>query len=398
MSNIFRVMGVALAIAIGWRMGLVADGQGKDAKWAGERSKENGVEVVRNPAAPQFGVEKLNLRETAAIYHGESEQDVFQRIEAMAVAPDNSLYALDARQCAVYRFDGNGTFKGRFGKKGEGPGDFKYPSDLAWGDNDCLHVLDDAIISNFSPGGDLLEQFKLPSRADVFCPLSGGGFIMSGMVFTEKDSGFAVAHHDGQDGKKELFRVMNKKIIMRQSGKKRTTYFVDHVYEPQLALARAADGGCAFGYGAEYAMQVVDGSGILRRRIIVAEKPIKIADAEKKNIYDHLAARLEAKWSKAVLQEAVQFPAHRPFFNRILADGQGRLFVFRVESVLTADKNGAARADLFGRDGRFLQEVRLPFAPDLIHRGTLYRIHEDPETGDIAIRLYRVLNWTQLKE
>jgi|GEM_PF-5264309 len=219
MSNIFRVMGVALAIAIGWRMGLVADGQGKDAKWAGERSKENGVEVVRNPAAPQFGVEKLNLRETAAIYHGESEQDVFQRIEAMAVAPDNSLYALDARQCAVYRFDGNGTFKGRFGKKGEGPGDFKYPSDLAWGDNDCLHVLDDAIISNFSPGGDLLEQFKLPSRADVFCPLSGGGFIMSGMVFTEKDSGFAVAHHDGQDGKKELFRVMNKKSSCGNPGR-----------------------------------------------------------------------------------------------------------------------------------------------------------------------------------
>ena len=398
MSNIFRVTGVVVAVAIGWGMGLVADGHGKEAKWAGERSMENGVEVVRNPAAPQFGVVNLDLRETAAIHHGENEQDVFLRIKAMAVAPDNSLYALDARQCAVYRFDGNGAFKGRFGKKGEGPGDFKYPSDLAWGDNGCLHVLDDAIISSFSPEGDLLEQFKLPNQADVFCPLSGGGFIVSGMVFTEKESGFAVAHHDGRDGRKELFRVMNKKITGRQSGKKYTSFFVQHEYEPPLALARAADGGCAFGYGAEYAMQVFDGAGTTRRKIIVAEKPIKINEAEKKNIYDHFATKLEAKWTKAVLQEAVQFPAHRPFFNRILADGQGRLFVFRVESVLTADKNGAARADLFGRDGRFLQEVRLPFAPDLIHRGTLYRIHEDPETGDIAIRLYRVLNWAQLKE
>ncbi len=398
MRRIVIMTGMVLAIASGWGMGLGAGGQGKEAKWEGERSRENGVEVVRNPAAPQFGVVNLDLREIAAIAHGESEQDVFQRIEAMAVAPDNSLYALDTKQCAIYRFDHNGAFKGRFGKKGEGPGDFKYPSDLAWGSNGNLFVLDESFISSFSPIGDLLKQIKLTSRSDVFCPLSGGGFIMGGMLFTEKDSGFAVTHHDGWDGKKELFRIMSKKITVRQSGKQYTTYFVNHIYEPQVALARAADGGCAFGYGAEYAMQVFDGAGTLRRRIFVAEKPIKIAEAEKKNIYDHSAIKLEAKWSKAVLQEAVQFPEHRPFFNRILADDQGRLFVFRVESVLTADINGAARADLFSRDGRFLQEVRLPFAPDLIHRGTLYRIHEDPETGDIAIRLYRVLNWAQLKE
>jgi len=388
-----------LAIVLSRGIGLAADGSDKETKWLGEKIMENGVAVISNPASPQYGQVKLDLREVAAIASGENRQDLFKWIDKIIVAHDDSLYALEGNKCTIYHFDKNGIFINKFGKKGEGPGEFKRPSDLCCDAKHNLYVLDGTIISVFNSAGEHKKQIKLPKYAHEFIVVPDGGFIVSGTDYSEKSSEYVVERYNERiDKKKDIFRVFAKKNTQRQAGKRHLTFHVDHVYQPLLVFEKTIAGRCIFGNALEYELQVIGESGEVIKRIMKAERPKKISAKEKEIIYNFYAPKYEKKWTKAVLKEAVQFPDHRPFYNKILGDDQGRLFVFKVGSVLDGEKNGNVHADLFNCEGCFVHEVVMPFVPDFIKNGILYWISEDDESGEVAIKLYQVQNWQQLKK
>ena len=390
---------LGLATMLCWAIFLEAGGNERAGRWLGTRKVENGIEVISNSASPQYGQVRLDFREVASIACGENRKDIFNWIDRIVVAQDDSLYALDGEKCSVYHFDKNGVFLGKFGKKGEGPGDFKRPSDLYCDAKGNIYVLDETRISVFNAAGENNRQIKLQKSGDEFSVVPDGGFIVSGTDYSEKNSEYVVEKYDERFNKyKELFRVFAKKNTQRQVGKKRITYHLDHVYQPQIAFDKTISGCCIFGHTLEYALNIVDKSGKVNKIIKKEEKPAAISEREKSKIYDRFASRMEKSWSKEILREALQFPAHRPFFNRIIVDDQGRIFVFRVGSVLDSPKSEEVRADLFNQDGHLIYEVLMPFVPDFIKNGIFYRISEDEESGDVEIKLYHALNWGQLEK
>lgn len=96
------------------------------------------------------------------------------------------------------------------------------------------------------------------------------------------------------------------------------------------------------------------------------------------------------------MRDAIQFPPHRPFFNTILADDKGRIYVERVKSIL--DKSEGIQFDIFSRDGYYLYKTDLPFSPELIKDGFLYYIHSTEETGGIVLQRFKIHNWAEIKE
>ena len=97
-----------------------------------------------------------------------------------------------------------------------------------------------------------------------------------------------------------------------------------------------------------------------------------------------------------VLEAACQFPPHRPFFNRILLDDAGRIYIRNARSVL--DQNGAVHLDIFNKDGLYFYTTSLAFAPDLIYKGQMYDIYTSQETGKVEIKRYRIRNWNQMED
>ena len=61
---------------------------------------------------------------------------------SLAVAPDDTLYVLDAETHLVQRFDADGNFLARFGGRGEGRGNFNDPRVLVVGRDGAVYILD----------------------------------------------------------------------------------------------------------------------------------------------------------------------------------------------------------------------------------------------------------------
>ena len=83
----------------------------------------------------------------------------------MAVAGQNNLYLIFTFDDAVYHFDANGTYVDRFGRKGEGPGEFTAPTALAIDGRGRVLVEDFGRILIFDSDGIFREAFDVSGAA-----------------------------------------------------------------------------------------------------------------------------------------------------------------------------------------------------------------------------------------
>ena len=128
------------------------------------------------------------------------------------------------------------------------------------------------------------------------------------------------------------------------------------------------------------------------------EKPHPISRKEKDFIVNwnvEYIKRMGRNFPKKFVEEACQFPPHRPFFNKILADDKGRIYVQKMKSIL--DKSKEFDFDIFGRDGVYLYKMKLPFSPDFIRNGYLFDIYSEEITGEMMIIRYKIKNWAEIK-
>ena len=108
------------------------------------------------------------------------------------------------------------------------------------------------------------------------------------------------------------------------------------------------------------------------------------------------AERRGIKLTKENQEAAFQFPSHRPFFNRVLVDELGRIYVREAESIL--ERSGEVRLDVFSGKGHYLYRLTIPFTPDLIHSGFLYDISISEDTGEVRIKRFKIRNWDQMED
>jgi hypothetical protein len=87
----------------------------------------------------------------------------------MTVAPDGSIFVANNRENTILKFDGDGRLIRKFGRKGQGPGDFEFPSNLSILDGRTLIVGEYAgnrRISLFDLEGGLIKLIR--TNAPVF--------------------------------------------------------------------------------------------------------------------------------------------------------------------------------------------------------------------------------------
>lgn len=87
---------------------------------------------------------------------------------SLAVAPDDTLYVLDAETHLVQRFDSEGTFLARFGGRGDGRGTFNDPRVLLVGRDGAVYVLDygNRQVQRLSPDGVYQTRWAFKQGGD----------------------------------------------------------------------------------------------------------------------------------------------------------------------------------------------------------------------------------------
>jgi serine/threonine protein kinase/sugar lactone lactonase YvrE len=115
---------------------------------------------------------------------------------SLSVAPDDTLYVLDAETHLVQRFDPDGNYLSGFGGRGEGKGLFSEPRALVVGENGAVYVLDygNRQVQRFGPEGEYQTRwaFKLGGQQEGMRVLDGLTVDRKGNLYISDGSGSKV--------------------------------------------------------------------------------------------------------------------------------------------------------------------------------------------------------------
>lgn len=135
-------------------------------KWDGRIYKEDGIIVVESKGKGIWGEEiekRILFSQTLSLGVEEGDENlIFGEKIDLAVDSEQNIYILDARNFRILKFDKNGNFLWKTGRKGQGPGEFEGPYKIKITSRNNLAVLDNFLkIHFFSLDGKYLHTLKL---------------------------------------------------------------------------------------------------------------------------------------------------------------------------------------------------------------------------------------------
>ena len=136
------------------------------------------VSLTATPAVAQLPVVDLSGRAVETLIPPEFEGEYFNRIGAMAIR-DDGLWVLDAGHRKVFRFDAGGRLVVAFGRQGNGPGEFLWPSALRVDSVVTISDMRQVRVSRFTLDGEHLETRRVSSSV---VPSGGLAVLRNGVT------------------------------------------------------------------------------------------------------------------------------------------------------------------------------------------------------------------------
>ncbi len=196
----------------------------------------------------------------------------------------------------------------------------------------------------------------------------------------------------------EIAKFEDTKVVSRKSEGRTAALLIYHDYNNSLRLGPFQYKGLIYAHSADYSLFHLNSKGELDFIINKKEPYQSISKREKDKIIQEKKESLSDRGQKLpedMIEQACQFPAHRPFFSAISVDDKGRIYARKIRSVL--DEKEIHDFDIFSADGYYLYETEIDFRPYLIKNGFIYQMKSDEEAGTVRLIRYRVKNWDEIK-
>jgi hypothetical protein len=355
--------------------------------------EENRVKIIKNPGESRYGEIDLDLEKDLVIGSDDDDKYTLYRVWDIKADDRGDIYVLDSGAYRVQKYDKEGKYLQTIGRQGQGPGEFERPINLHLDKNRNLYVAEMRKIHMFDPDGEFLKTITIPFFYMDFATDGTKNFVVTGHVRTESAQNLGVLLIDSQG------EIIKKIAEYPGVPRHRTGVTLSHEYSPSIIFSAVGDAGIIYGYNLEYKLYCADWSG---KNVFIIEKDESsrsISRGEKNKIIDDAfrnAASAGSEWPRNVVEKMANVPKHRPFFDRILIDDKGRLYVRKLKSVL--DERRDEDFDIFGSNGHFLYSTNLPFTPLDIKYGFLYHTIYSEKTGEVQVVRYKINNWKHLKE
>ena len=374
--------------------------QADESTWQAEVAEENGVTTIINPGTPKYGDITLDLEEELSIGNEEENNYMFYGAYRMAVDVQGNIYVLDSGNFRIKKFDSSGKYLQTIGKKGQGPGEFERMYSFFRDAENNIYVSGRRRIQKFDNKGQFEKSITLRSFITDFWVSSDNYIygINSGTTDEGKKQSVVKLNFEGEEIERLAQFEDVKPVSKKGEGGSISSFGVSHGYNNRLYLAPAINNQLIYGYSSDYSLFKLNEEGfpdlIFRKDIPSQSISKQEKDKITKEIIDSISERGQ-KWPEGVIEEACQFPAHRPFFSGFATDDKGRIYVRKIMSAL--DETETVEFDIFSSDGYYLYKTVLPFSPRVIKNGYLYNIDSDEETGDMRIKRFKIKNWDEIK-
>jgi len=298
----------------------------------------------------------------------------------MTVAPDGSIFVAINRQHHIYKFDKNGNFLKKFGRKGQGPGDLDSPGDMTILDNKYLVV----------------GEYALNRRITIW-DLEGKCIKV---VRTKKNNFYTTAlkknrvayltirqHAEKKNGYQKKSLVIIKDI---DSGMEKILKEITLIYRSSISVGPGMSVSLDNYFGEVYLAQTIEGNlavGISNQREIkiysperevihsfdLKITPIPVDRKYIKKYKDSILADLKKKGEKTMNSTrkfwhdlkmkvfpsydfSTIFDKHLPLYYEILVDKDGNFLVFRYTDCL---KDCKTYFQVYSKTGEYICETEL---------------------------------------
>lgn len=352
------------------------------AEWKGTIKVEDGVTVVYNPQDPIFTNNIFFIEEELSIERNsiKHKEAMFQNIVSLVIDDAGNIYILDKKAANIKIFNKGGNFLKIIGRRGQGPGEFVRPENVALSLNNELYVYDSrrSIIQVIDTDGKFIKQ--MPIQTPWF---DGPKFLSDGELVASL----------GVVGKNIKFNLNKFNTNMEPI----LTYASIPMLKPPIVnifvlffnadLKWDVGSGSEIIWGAittpEYELFIHDKDGKYIKKITKQYSPVKLTTKEYK--------KLMKKWYGKVpsfKQFDLIIPKNYPPFQGFILDEEGRIFVHRFVEV---EKSKNHYFDVFDEEGKYITKITLDekFLFGTFKNKKLFAIEED-EDGYQYVKRYKV--------
>jgi len=350
-----------------------------------EVKMEDGIPVVYNPKEPVSlpGMpSQVTLIEDLRL--GEPDEDLnypFSTLNWVCVDDDENIITMDNEEGCIRIFDKTGQLLRRFGRKGQGPGEFQNVTYLSVIEGDKIGVVDRSNhrLSHFSRDGKCLKEVKLREYWDVYrIKADSQGFLYANYVTwnqTENEVGFTVDLIKFDQG----FEPVMTMGSLEDSSKRNEVIMVDKRFGYDVR----SDDVLVWGINTEYVLHFVNTDGKVIRKIVKDYNPERLTEEDRKWHYKVLFGD-----RKLPPQVKLKYPKHYYPYAYLICDDEGRIYVRTYEKA----SKGEYFFDVFDSEGRYIAKFPCSVSemPSIIKKGKMYSILRD--RNDLPLlRRYRMV-------
>ncbi len=157
---------------------------------AQSKKTENGVLYAENGIKSEMELQGKEIVLTKILSIGKTDgkdEEMLYRINDIKVDSEGIIYISERSTKSVKKFNAKGEFIMKFGREGDGPGEFRDPIKVFISRNKDVCVLDQkGVISRFSNNGEFINSFKIKNYAYDFVISSSEKFYVFENVYSGK--------------------------------------------------------------------------------------------------------------------------------------------------------------------------------------------------------------------
>ncbi len=297
-----------------------------------------------------------------------------QGILDIAFAEDGSFFATGNGHC-VYKFDKNGEFIKKFGRKGRGPGDLYHPNSLSILDNKYLLVTEYALIrriSVFDLNGNFVKIIRTKEMPFDVVALSNKRFLVLLGRNESNNKKSVVIYYDII--LKELDSKKEKKILTFSYIKPKGSVGINFsIFMKNVYLIRIDSKSFICGFSGEPYIHFLSMDGKELRRVKVDTKRVRLTGDIAEVFYKYVEKKMRkiqggVEYLKKQYKEGLLIPEYTPYFMNLSLDPVGNVLVFENSRKYKYNKENGdielekiLRFKIYNTKGKYLGDRSIDF-------------------------------------
>ena len=284
-------------------------------------------------------------------------------IKDIAFTKDGSFFvtAMGGTSHSVFKFDKDGNFIKKFGRKGRGPGDLYHPGNLSILDNKYLLIGEYATsrrISVFDLNGNFVKVIKTKDSVFDVVGLKNNKIAILTLKFKENKGvlvkSFKVWLRNIKTGAEKKIRTYSEAEIM--SPLKPGSFY------GKVCMEGIKGGDLILGFSSQNRIEILSSNGKVFSNINLGYKRRDVNEKEKryfcKNMKEILKKMRNKRRTEIVkkLLNKVKYPKYGPCYNKMIVDGMGNILVLRGDTVFSSKEY---ETKIFTNKGKSIGTIKI---------------------------------------